>query len=220
MKIILTGGTGLVGGEVLREALSDDEIEQITVLTRKPLVVENDKIKSLIIENFLDYSAISDEIKDHDACIWCLGLSQKGVSAEEYEKVTHDYTLAAARAMAAANPDSTFCFLSGMGADSTEKSRVLFAKIKGKTENSLNRLGLKVYNFRPGYIHPVRGREKPRLEEKMLKPFVPLYRRIAPSYMIDSDDLARVLIEVAKNGYDHSMLEGKDIRKVANSLKT
>lgn len=218
MKIILTGATGMVGEEVLRQAMAGDEFEQILVLTRKPVALRAQKLKVLILEDFLDYSGIDGEFQDSDACLWCLGLSQKGVSAPEYEKVTHDYALAGAKAMLAANPRLTFCFLSGMGADSAEQSRILFARIKGKTENALSRLSSNVYHFRPGYIHPVRKRAKPRFEETIIRPFVPLLRRIAPNQMIDADDLAKVLLEVAKNGYEKSMLDAREIRKLAKTL--
>src|ERR1700759_2537834 len=139
MKIILTGATGFVGDEVLRQALDDPSIDQVVVLTRRPVGVSNPKLNEIVLDDFLDYSGLGDQLKA-DACIWCLGVSQTAVSKDEYIKITLDYTIAAARAMLAANPQIRFCFVSGRGADWDEKSMTLYGKIKGRTEKELSKL--------------------------------------------------------------------------------
>src|SRR5471032_1637194 len=152
MKIILTGATGFAGGEVLRQALLDPEIEQVTVLTRRTLGLSHAKLKELIVSDFLDYSNV--DLSGHDACIWCLGISQTQVREAEYIRITLDYTLAAARAMYAANPQLRFCFLSGRSADPEEQQKALFARIKGRAERQLAELGRPAFFFRPAYIRP------------------------------------------------------------------
>ena len=139
MRLILTGVTGFVGNEVLYQAINDSGIERVVAITRRPSGTSHAKLTEVVLRNFLDYSEIGEHLKA-DACIWCLGVSQTEVDKEEYIRITHDYTLAAARAMFAANPRMQFCFVSGRGADQDEKSRTLFGKIKGRTEKDLQTL--------------------------------------------------------------------------------
>src|SRR4029078_13723947 len=142
MNILITGATGTAGSQVLEQALLDPEIQTVTALSRKSLP-QNPKLKTILHQNFLDYSQLANVFKTQDACIWCLGISQTQVSKQEYEMITFEYTMACAEALRNANPETTFVFLSGQGADSTEQSRTTFARIKGKTENALQRLGFK-----------------------------------------------------------------------------
>ncbi len=105
--------------------------------------------------DFLNYDAVLPQLAGHDACLWCLGVSQRDVDEPEYIRITRDYTLAGAAAMLRVNPGLTFGFLSGGGASSTERSLLLFGRVKGQTENRLGALGLpRLYHFRPGYIEP------------------------------------------------------------------
>ncbi|MBW7460053.1 NAD-dependent epimerase/dehydratase family protein [Paenibacillus sepulcri] len=147
----MTGATGFVGGEVLKQALEDSSITGIMTLTRRPLGVTHPKLEDVILQDFLDYSRIKASLKA-DACIWCLGVSQTAVSREEYIKITFDYAVMAARAMFSENPHMRFCFLSGSRADQEEKSRVLYGRIKGRTERELGGLSPNVYHFRPAFI--------------------------------------------------------------------
>ena len=155
MKLLVTGATGMVGSEVVRQAVLDPECQTIIALVRKPLSIQHPKLKTVLHQDYLDYASLTDVFRDVDACLWCLGISQSLVSKEEYHVITHDYAVAGAQAMLAANPKLTFVFVSGKGADPTEQSRVLFARVKGKTENVLRRLPFKqLVIARPGGIKP------------------------------------------------------------------
>jgi uncharacterized protein YbjT (DUF2867 family) len=221
IKVILTGATGLAGSEVLRQGLADSRVQSITVVSRKPVAQSHPKIVQVVHENYLDYSAIQSQLADHDACLWCLGVSQNEVSAEEYRKITLDYAIAGAKAMLAINPGLTFIFLSGQGADSAEKSRLLFGRVKGATENQLNLLGLKhLYHFRPGYIHPVTPGTSRHLWDRFLAPVAPFLHKVVPNMLVDADELAKAMLHVAENGYPKRILENRDIRQIAAGLKT
>jgi putative NADH-flavin reductase len=98
-RIIVTGATGMVGSEVVRQAILDDEIEMVTAIVRKPLDIQHSKLKTIIHKDFNDYSNISDLFKQRDACIWCLGISQYQVSKNDFEMITYNYTVEAAKAM-------------------------------------------------------------------------------------------------------------------------
>ena len=212
--IIVTGATGLAGSEVVRQAILDKDIETITALVRSPLPIQHPKLNIVLHENFRDYSALRDLFASHDSCIWCLGISQSQVKEDEYIRITYDYAVTAAQAMLNANPRITFLFLSGMGADSQEKSRALFARIKGKAENNLKRLPFKkLYIARPGGIIPVHKKKNPALFERFLIPLMPIINFVAPSTMISSVDLAKAMLDVVKNGSDRIVLENMALKK-------
>jgi uncharacterized protein YbjT (DUF2867 family) len=214
-RILITGATGLAGSEVIRQALMDDEISQVTALVRRPLAVENPKLKVVLHADFKDYSGLADTFAAHDACIWCLGISQTQVTEAEYIKITYDYVITAAQAMLNANPGISFVFLSGMGADSQEKSRTLFARTKGKAENNLKRLPFKqLFIARPGGIIPVHKKENAAFFEKLAIPFYPIIQYLAPFAMISSVVLAKALLQLAKHGYERTILENMALKRL------
>jgi uncharacterized protein YbjT (DUF2867 family) len=215
MKIIITGATGTAGSEVLRQAIADTNVTGILVLSRRPLDTSDPKLRVALLDDFLDYAAVLPELAGHDACLWCLGVSQTEVGREEYETITYGYALAAAQAMKDLGEGFRFCFLSGRGADSTEQSSILFARIKGKTENALTRLGRpKAWHFRPGYIHPVSSPPRRRLD-RWLAPLTPLVYRFFPSHIISTVELAKAMLYVARHGTSLRIIENDDIREIS-----
>lgn len=217
MKIIVTGATGLVGAEVLRQAILDNEIESVTAIVRKPLDIQHPKITTIIHQNFLDYSNLSDVFKNNDACLWCLGISQSQVSQEQYEIITYDYVIEAAKEILKANSAVTFLFLSGMGADSSEKSKTIFARVKGKTENALLKMSFKkLFIVRPGGIKPIHKNPNTALSNKIMIPFFPILEWLYPAMVITSVQLAKAMLHIAKNGSEKKLMENiflKDIVK-------
>jgi uncharacterized protein YbjT (DUF2867 family) len=217
-SIIVTGATGTAGSEVIRQAIINDDIDKVTALVRKPLSINHPKLQVIIHQNFLDYSTLTEVFKQHDACIWCLGISQSLVSKEEYIKLTYDYTMAAAQAMLKANPNTSFIFLSGMGADSKEKSRTLFAWVKGKTENALLKLPFKkLYIARPGGIIPTHPRDNYQFKEKMMIAVTKLFGMLLPGMAITSEELAKAMLTLLKKGSDKVILENKDLHQLLNT---
>lgn len=199
MKIIVTGATGTVGSEVVRQAIDDPSVERVTLLIRNSSDVTHPKIREIIHKNFLDYTGLEDIFKEHDACIWCLGISQTRVSKDTYHTITYEYTVAAGSAMLRTNPSITFLFLSGEGADSTEKSRVRFARIKGKTENALKTMNFSnLLIFRPGGIYPVVRNSNETLYKKMEIGFIKLMKFFAPFSVVNTDILARAMLRSIK----------------------
>jgi uncharacterized protein YbjT (DUF2867 family) len=214
MRVILTGATGVAGSEALRQCLADPRVENVTTLSRRPVGVADARLTDLVLRDFLDYRPVMDALSGHDACLWCLGISQTRVSPEEYEVITHDYALAGARAMAAANPRFVFCFLSGRGADSAEKSRVRFARVKGRTENALQRLDApETYSFRPGYIQPIVPAA--RFEDRLGNLLAPLMRLASSQLVITAAELAQGMLHVARHGYGKRILDNAEIRDQA-----
>ena len=216
MKLLLTGATGMVGSEVLRQALKDDEITHITALVRSPLSISHAKLTTIIHNNFLEFQDVQNTFKECDACIWCLGISQLKVNEEDYNVITYDYAIAGAQAMLLANPEINFVFLSGMGADNTVTSKRLFARIKGKTENSLETFPFKKLFFaRPGGIKAIVKMPNRPFYEKIVDVFFPVFQLLTPQFIIDSRQLAKALIKIAKKGNQNRVVENLELKRLS-----
>jgi len=225
MKIIVTGASGLVGAEVVRQAMTDSEIHEITALVRRPLDIPHvprqggEKLHVVVHQDFLSYPTAAELFKAQDACLWCLGTSQSQVTPEEYHSITYDYTLEAAKAMLKANPSIAFLFVSGKGADSMETSKTLFARVKGKTENALRRLPFKkLFIVRPGGIKPIHRNKNAALANKLFIPLFPILELLLPNLVISSVELARVLLHIAKHGAPKTLLENLDLKRLFREI--
>jgi uncharacterized protein YbjT (DUF2867 family) len=219
MNILVTGATGLVGAEVIREAIKDSHITRITAIARRPLTLQHSKLETIIHQDFADYSRLQHVFKRHDACLWCLGVSQTQVNKEQYHVITHDYALAAAKAVMQANPPMTFLFVSGEGADTTEQSKTLFARVKGKTENALRRLGMQtLYIVRPGGIRPINKNPNAPFIYKLFLPLFPVLEAIRPSKVINSVQLAKAMLHIVKTKPDKIIFENIELKLIASRL--
>lgn len=216
MKVIITGSTGMVGEGVLHVCLNNSEITDILVINRKSCQVTNPKLKEIIHQDFLDFTAIESQLKGYDTCFFCLGISSLGISKEMYYKMTYSLTIHVAGVLAKQNPEMTFCYISGAGTDSSEKGNS-WASVKGKTENDLMKLPFKnVFAFRPGFIKPIEGLKHTHSFYKYISWLYPVGRGIYPAGFCTLTELASAMIKVVKNGFSKKILEGKDIIKLGN----
>lgn len=219
MNVLLFGATGMVGDGVLHECLADNRVTSVLAVVRSPLGMTHPKLREYRREDFFDYANFTSELAESDACFFCLGVSAVGMSEAEYARLTFDITLAAGRALAAANPGATFCYVSGDGADSSEKGRTMWARVKGRTENALLGLPLKAYMFRPGFIRPGPGKRSKtflyRATYAVFAPLYPLLKRIAPRHVTTAENIGRAMIAVATSGYSKRILDSADINRVA-----
>lgn len=215
MKVLILGSTGMVGKGVLLECLEDSNIKNILVLNRQSCNISHNKLKEIIHENFFDFSTIKEQLKGFNACFFCLGVSAAGLDEKKYSKITYDLTLGFAQIMLELNPNSIFCYVSGAGTDSSEKGRIMWARIKGKTENALLALPFKEsYMFRPGYIQPLKGvKSKTGAYNVFYSIFKPFYLilKLFNGLVTDSVSLGKAMIYVAINGYDKRIIKSKDI---------
>jgi uncharacterized protein YbjT (DUF2867 family) len=219
MKVILFGATGMVGQGVLRECLLDSEIESVLAVGRSPTGQRHPKLREILHDNFLEYSAVESQWAGYDACFFCLGVSSVGMSEERYRHLTHDITLAAAITLARLNPQMVFVYVTGRGTDSTGQGRLMWARVKGKTENDLLKLPFKAaYMFRPAAIQPLHGvRSKTAWYQAIYvaaAPLLSLLNRLAPKYMTTTEQVGRAMIKVAKDGYPGAVLESEDINRL------
>lgn len=212
ITVLVTGPTGNAGTGVVKACLEHPEVGEVRVLTRRSLGKEHPKLVEILHQDFLDYSGIEDRLSGLDACFWCLGVSQTKVRREaDYRRITYEFTMAAARTLARLNPGMTFCFLTGMGTDETQRSRMMWARVKGKAEADLAGLDLDVYNFRPGFIHPIKGAKSSTVMGTLLYPFI----RNSRKYCVEADEFGKAMINAALHGYRTHTLENPDIRSLA-----
>jgi uncharacterized protein YbjT (DUF2867 family) len=219
MKVILFGATGMVGQGVLRECLLDASVACVLAIGRSPTGQRHAKLREIVHDNFLDYSAIESELAGYDACFFCLGVSSVGMNEERYRHLTYDITLAAARTLARLNPQMVFVYVTGRGTDSSEKGSLMWARVKGKTENDLLKLPFKAaYMFRPGGIQPLHGiRSKTAWVQAIYvaaAPLLSLLNRVAPKYMTTTEQVGRAMIKVARAGFARPVLESEDINSL------
>jgi uncharacterized protein YbjT (DUF2867 family) len=220
MKVILFGATGMIGQGVLRECLLASDVELVATVVREATGAQHPKVRDVVHREMWDYSAIEGELTGFDACFFCLGVSSAGRSEADYERVTYGITIAAAETLARLNAGMTFVYVSGQGTDSSEKGRVAWARIKGKTENALLRLRFKgAYMFRPGIIQPMYGVKSKtgwyRLMYAVMTPLLTPLRMLFPAYILTTEQMGRAMLAVARQGAPKSILESRDIALIS-----
>jgi uncharacterized protein YbjT (DUF2867 family) len=218
IKAVIFGATGMVGEGVLHEALKHPNVESVLVIGRKSCKVTHPKLTELLHNDFFDYSKIEDRLRGYNACYFCLGVSSVGMREQDYSRLTYELTMQAAKALSGLNPDMTFCYVSGAGTDSTEKGRIMWARVKGKTENDLMKLPFKaVYLFRPGFIKPTKGLNNAHGISKIVGLLYPLWKVLFPKYVCTLEDVGLVMIRATAEGYPKQILENKDITQLAQA---
>ena len=220
MKLLIFGATGMAGQGVLRECLLDAGIAAVVTLGRSATGVKNAKLREIVRTDLFTYSDIESELRGFDACFFCLGVTSAGMTEAQYERVTYGIAMAAAEVLARLNLAMTFVFVSGAGADSSEKGRTMWARVKGKAENAILRLPFRAaYVFRPAGILAMHGERSRtgsyRVFYKVLGPLLRLLRVIAPGYVTTTEEIGRAMIHVAQRGYPKKVLKSADIRECA-----
>lgn len=222
MKVILLGATGMVGQGVMRECLLDPEVESVLTLGRNATGQQHEKLHEVVLNDLFDLSSVETKLSGYDACFFCLGVSSVGMKEEAYRHVTYDLTVAVATTLLRLNPSGmTFIYVSGANTDSTERGRVMWARVKGKTENTLLQMPFKAaYMFRPGYIQPLHGiRTKTKwygAVYAMMAPFYPLWKLLFPKYVTTTECLGSAMLNVAKRRAPKFVLENQDINTVCS----
>jgi uncharacterized protein YbjT (DUF2867 family) len=221
MNVIIFGSSGMVGQGVLRECLLDPEVVRVLSILRSGTGQQHPKLREIVHKDFFDFSSIEPGLSGFDACFFCLGVSSAGMSEENYRRVTYDITLAAAKTLVKLNPSMTFIYASGMGTDSSERGRTMWARVKGQTENALLRLSFKAaYMFRPAVIVPQHGiKSKTRVYQffyTLLSPLYPLIKRLPAKYVTTTEKLGRAMLVAARRGAPKPILESSDINELGN----
>ena len=206
----------MIGQGVLRECLLDADVRRVLTIGRNATGVQHAKLQEIAHADLWNYAAIEDRLRGFDACFFCLGVTSAGMSEADYTRVTYGITIAAAETLCQLNPSMTFVFVSGAGADSSEQGRLMWARVKGKTENAIIRLPFKAsYVFRPGVVQPMHGERSRTAAYRVLysitKPLVPLIRRLWPNQILTTEQFGRAMLFVVRHGAPKRVLESADI---------
>jgi uncharacterized protein YbjT (DUF2867 family) len=212
LSVIITGASGMVGEGVLHECLHHPQIDRVLVIGRRPCGTMHPKMTEVLHSNFFDLSPIANQLKGYSACYFCLGVSSVGLDEAAYHRLTYDLTIHAAETMLAANPGMTFCYVSGAATDGTEKGKIMWARVKGKTENKVLSMGFgKAFAFRPGIMKPTPGLKNTLKLYYWFGWLYPIIKLISPNTASTLVVVGQAMINVTLNGYDKSVLEVRDI---------
>lgn len=218
IRAIITGATGMVGEGVLHECLLHPLVEAVLVINRKPCGVTHPKLKEIIHKDFFNLTAIEDQLKGYNACFFCMGISSVGVKPDDYYRTTYVLTMHVAGTLVRYNPDMTFTYVSGAGTDSTERGRVNWARVKGKTENDLMKLPFKkVFAFRPGFMKPTKGLKNTLSFYKYVTWLFPLGRAISPNGFCTLREVGLAMIHSVYLPDNRKIITGRDIIELAKA---
>jgi len=215
IKVIITGATGMVGEGVLFECLRNPAVSGVLIINRRHYELQHPKLKELLVPDFFKMDEYAGKLQGYDACFFCAGVTSIGKKEPEYTKLTYDTTVAFANALLHVNKNIVFTYVSGSGTDSTEKGRLMWARVKGKTENDLARLGFKAeYNFRPGVMLPFDGQKNWKRSYKFIAKVIKLF---TPKSVLTIQQVGKAMINCVAIGYDKNILEISDIKALAQS---
>lgn len=210
----------MIGKGVLLECLDHPEVAEVLSIGRRSLEINHPKLKELIHKDFSEFESLAEQLKGYDACYHYMGVSAASMNEKQYTLMTYSYTMALAKVLYRVNPEMTFTYVSGQGTDSTEKRRSMWARVKGKTENDIINMGFKqALAFRPGAIIPLRGilpsSKFYRVLVKNLSWLLKLIKKMAPNSVVNTTQIGLAMINVTKHGYDKTIIDPRDILKLA-----
>ena len=209
----------MVGKGALLECLENTSVKGVLVINRNTVGIKHPKLKEIILSDFRDLSSIKEQLVGYDACFHCMGISALGLSEEEYTDITYSMTKELAFNLFELNPQLVFIYISGAGTDSSERGRIMWARVKGKTENMILNMGFKdAYAFRPGAILPEKG-IKSRTNwyntfYTITRPLFPLLRRMKS--VTTTTKLGKAMINIAHHTNSKKVLENIDINQIAD----
>lgn len=214
MRVIVFGATGMVGQGVLRECLLAADVTEVLVVTRSPTGVQHPKLRELTVTDFADLGPVKTELTGYDACFYCLGVSAVGLDEAAYTRISYEFPIAAARTLAAVSPEMTFVYVSGAGTDAG--SRLMWARVKARTEDEVLALFHHGYAFRPGFIQPTHGaRSKTgwyNAVYTVTAPLMPLLSRLAPGQVTSTDAIGQAMLRAARTGFPRSVVTSAEMR--------
>ncbi|WP_316759124.1 NAD-dependent epimerase/dehydratase family protein [Pedobacter aquatilis] len=218
MKVILTGATGMVGEGVLFECLENRAVTGVLIIGRRNYDLEHPKLKQLVLKNFSEIKNHSDLLKNYDGCFFCAGVSSVGENEESFTRKTYDFAVPFAKALSEINPEMTFIYVSGNRTDSSEKGKVMWARVKGRTENALMKLPFKgQYNFRPAIMTGTKGQKNVKTIYKILGP---LMSPFLSAKTLKLSEVGKAMINAVSEGYSKQILEADDIFDLSKNMQS
>ncbi|MDG4805220.1 epimerase [Micromonospora sp. WMMD1120] len=216
MRVVIFGATGMVGQGVLRECLLAEDVREVLTVGRRPTGQRDPKLRELTVADVGDLESVRAELTGVDACFYCLGVSSLGLDEAAYTRISYGYPLAAARLLAEVSPQVTFVYVSGVGTDSSGRGRVMWARVKGRTENEIMGLLPNGYAARPGFIQPTYGAVSRtrayRIGYAATRPLFPVLRRLLPNHVTTTDGIGRAMLRVTREGSPTRVLGNRELR--------
>ena len=217
MKVLVFGASGMIGQGVMRELVRDAGVTSIVAVGRSPSGYRDAKVRDLIVKDLGDLAAVERDLTGFDACFFSLGVTAMGLTEAQYATITYDLTLSVARVLERLNPDIAFLYVSGQGTDSTEKGNVMWARVKGRTENALLALSIRAYMLRPGMIVPKDGIKSRtgwyNFFYTIATPFNPLLEKLTGS-VTTTRKLGQAMIHIARTRPVKRVWETGDINRL------
>lgn len=222
LRVILFGASGMVGGSILPSVLADPEVEAVLVVGRSACGQSHPKLKELLIPDLKDFSAVSEQLKGYDACLYTLGATVAGKTEAQYTAINYDLPVAAGKALSALNPAMGFCYVSGASTDSTEQGKTMWARVKGKTENALLAMPFKhVAMIRLAALKPAKGVKSKtawyQFFYAVMGWLLPVVELMAPSMVISAPQLAKAMLRASRGEASKKILEPGDLKALGKS---
>ena len=223
MNLFIFGSSGMVGQAALRAATLDPGVKSITTIVRRSQSPKNSKVKELLLGNLRDISKLSSQVAGCDLAIFAVGVTSAGMSEQEYTAFTYGLTIEVAEAMLKHNKNMKFIYVSGSGADSSEKGKAMWPRVRGKTENKILSMGFQdAYIVRPAVIIPMdeiySKTTSYRIMYSILKPVLPVFKLVVSNYVTTTRELGKVFLEVGRKGYSKKILESQDIVALGKTI--
>ncbi|HEU0120807.1 MAG TPA: epimerase [Bryobacteraceae bacterium] len=217
MRVILFGGTGMLGGGVLRECLADADVTRVVSAGRAGVELTHPKLRQIVTRDLFALESLGSALDGFDVCLYCLGPTSVGATEASYRRITRDLTVSIGETLLRHNTALRFLFISGRGADSAGTSRQMWARVKGEAENAILAMPFAdVYVFRPGVVQPVHGTASRtawiRAAYKLTGPLMSLLRWAAPRSVSTTEELGKAMLRTAKYGFPKKILEASDFR--------
>ena len=200
--VVIFGASGTAGDGILEAALADPEIRKIHVITRRSTTrieegVASGKVQMTLHMDYLDYTAIREQISEADAVYWAIGTSSVGVDEETYAMIHVDFPMRFAEEWMEVNERADVSFHYISSSDISDESRMMWAREKVRAEKSLFALAegtkMRVIAYRPDYIGPT-DREA-HLGQKLVYWF---FRPVGAA--VKATEIGQAMLEVTARG--------------------
>jgi len=202
----------MVGEGVLLHCLQSEAVESILVIGRRQCGITHPKLKELLVSDFNKLHEFTSGLQGYDACFYCAGVSSVGMNEADYNRITYDTTLNFAGTLLRINPGMVFNFVTG--AHTKTDGRQMWQRVKGKTEDALMQLEFRgQYNFRPGFMKPVKGQKNIRW---FFRPLIAIFPLLLPKQSLTLHEVGAAMINTVTRGYGKQVLEIGDIKALAN----
>lgn len=211
IKVIITGATGMVGEGVLLHCLQSDEVSEVLIINRRHYELSHPKLKELLIADFSKIDQHHEKLAGYDGCFYCAGVSSIGMNEADFSRIIYDTTLNFAKTLNSINPGMVFNFVTG--AQTNTNGTLMWQRVKGRTEDDLMTLGFAgQYNFRPGFMSPVKGQKNLR---GYFKPIIAILPYLIPKQTLSLTEVGQAMIHTITKGYHSQRLEISDIKALA-----